>query len=461
MKRIHCDVAIIGAGTAGLAAYRTAAAAGVHAVLIDDGPGGTTCARVGCMPSKALIAAARAAHDARRAGLFGVDAGPVAVDGAAVMARVRAERDYFVASVLEDVAAIPADRRLHGRARFTGPNDLLIDDDTAVTARAIVIAAGSSPVLPDLLAPLRGRVHTSDSIFELDSVPATLAVLGAGAIGLELATAFARLGTRVTVIDKSTRIGGIHDPDAEAVARAALADGIDFRLGAELTEAAPDGDGVRLAWDGDAAGDGRFDCVLAAAGRPPATDPLALATTGLALDADGIPDFDAATGRCCDSMIFIAGDIRGCRPVLHEAARSGRLAGHNAARPDAMRRSAILPPLAITFTDPQIALVGTAFDALPIDAVTGVATFQDNGRVHIDAAGPGILRLYAGHDGDILGATIVGPGAEHLAHLVAMACHSGLAVADLVDQASYHPTIAEVLQNAARSARDALAHADD
>ena len=461
MKRIDCDVAIIGAGTAGLAAYKTAAAAGVHAVVIDDGPGGTTCARVGCMPSKALIAAARTAHDARRAGLFGIGTGPVTVDGHAVMARVRAERDYFVGAVLDDVAAIPADRRLHGRARFTGPNSLDVGDGAAVTARAIVIAAGSAPVLPDLLAPLWDRVHTSDSIFELETLPATLAVLGAGAIGLELATAFARLGTRVTVIDKSPGIGGIKDRDAEQVARTALADRIDIRLGAELIAAAPDGDGIRLTWDGDAAGDGRFDCVLAAAGRPPATDALALAATGLDLDADGIPHFDAATGRCGDSMIFVAGDARGCRPVLHEAARSGRLAGHNAACPDAMRRDAILPPLAITFTDPQIALVGSAFDTLPIDAVTGVATFEDNGRVHIDDAGPGLLRLYAGHDGDILGATIVGPGAEHLAHLVAMACHSGLAVTDLIDQAWYHPTIAEVLQNAARSARDAMAHADD
>lgn len=461
MNRIDCDVAIIGAGTAGLAAYRAATKARAHAVLIDDGPGGTTCARVGCMPSKALIAAARAAHDARGTARFGIATGDVAIDGAAVMARVRAERDYFVASVMEDYDAIPAARRLQGRARFIAADRLAIGDDVEVTAKTIVIAAGSAPQLPEPLEPVRDHVDTSDTIFEIPTLPATLAVLGAGAIGLELAAAFARLGTRVTVIDTAAAIGNIQDSDAERIARDRLSHDIAFRLGAELTAAEAVEGGVCLVWDGENAGEGVFERVLAATGRPPATDALALHATGLELDDHGLPHFDAATGRCGDSGIFIAGDVRGCRPVLHEAARSGRLAGRNAARPDDLHRAASLPPLAIIFTDPQIAMVGTAFDELPSDAVTGVATFADNGRVHIDASGDGVVRLYADHDGNVLGATIVGPGAEHLVHLVAMACTSGLTLADLADQAYYHPTVAEVLQNAARDARNALAHADD
>jgi len=455
---IDCDVAIIGAGTAGLAAYRSATKAGAHAVIVDPGPGGTTCARVGCMPSKALIAAGRAAHVARHAGLFGVQTGPVEIDGVAVMHRVRAERDYFVASVMEDVDAIPAAHRITGRARFAGPDRLTVTDGPNIVARAIVIAVGSVPEIPDLLDPVRDLVHSSDTIFEIATPPNNMAVLGAGAIGLELAAAFARLGTRVTIFDKGDAIGSLADRDAEKVARDRLVRDIDFKLDTDLAAAEPAEGGARLSWEG---GSAIFDCILAAAGRPPANDPLGLDSTGLALDDHGTPHFDASTGRCGDAPIFIAGDARACRPVLHEAARSGRLAGHNAARLDAMRRDATLPALAMIFTEPQIATVGCAFAELPSDAVTGVATFQDNGRVHIDAGGDGILRLYADRDGVLLGATIVGQDAEQAAHLLAMALSCGLTLAELADQVYYHPTVAEVLQQAARDALKVLATADD
>lgn len=455
---IDCDVAIIGAGTAGLAAYRSATKAGAHAVIVDPGPGGTTCARVGCMPSKALIAAGRAAHDARNAGSFGIRTGPVGIDGEAVMRRVRAERDHFVASVLEDVDAIPEDHRIAGRARFAGPGRLTVTDGPDIVARAIVIAVGSAPEIPDLLGPVRDFVHTSDTIFEIPAPPASLAVLGAGAIGLELATAFARLGTRVTMFDTGDAIGNLADADAEKVARDRLSGDIAFRLGTGLRTAMPADGGACLSWDG---GSDIFDCILAAAGRPPADDALGLDSTGLALDDHGIPHFDASTGRCGDAPIFIAGDARACRPVLHEAARSGRLAGHNAARLDAMRRDATLPPLAMIFTEPQIATVGCAFAELPSDAVTGVATFQENGRVHIDAGGDGILRLYADREGGLLGATIVGQDAEQIAHLLAMALSCGLTLAELADQVYYHPTVAEILQQAARAGLRALAATDD
>ncbi|MFD1949488.1 dihydrolipoyl dehydrogenase [Sphingomonas arantia] len=460
MHRIDCDVAIIGAGTAGLAAYKAATAEGAHAVLIEPGPGGTTCARVGCMPSKALIAAGRTAHHARQAAIFGITVGDVTIDGPAVMDRVRRERDYFVASVMEDVAAIPADRHITGHARFTAPGQLSVDGGPDIAARTIVIATGSTPSLPELLEPVAEHVRTSDTIFEIATIPATLAVLGAGVIGLELAAAFARLGTRVTMIDKGDVVAGIADPEAECVARDRLAQDFTIHLGADLTAADLADGKVRLAWDGDNAGNAVFDLVLAAAGRPPVSDTLNLDAAGLDRDDHGTPHFDAGTGRCGDSMVFIAGDARACRPVLHEAARSGRLAGHNAAQPDALRRDPILPPLAITFTDPQIAMVGCEYDELPSDGVIGSATFGDNGRVHIDAAGDGILRLYADHDGTVIGATIVGPDAEHAAHMVALGLACGLTLAELADQAYYHPTVAEVLQNAARDALSTLATDD-
>ncbi|RZK92091.1 MAG: dihydrolipoyl dehydrogenase, partial [Methylobacterium sp.] len=178
MTHQTCDVAVIGAGTAGIAAFRAAEAAGADAVLIERGPGGTTCARVGCMPSKLLVAAAAAAHDARRASLFGVAVSGVSVDGPAVMARVRAERDRFVAGVRDGLDAIPSAKRLAGEARFLDARTLALGDDRRVAFRAAVIATGSSPSIPKPLAPLGDAVLTTDTVFELPDLPASLAVIG-------------------------------------------------------------------------------------------------------------------------------------------------------------------------------------------------------------------------------------------------------------------------------------------
>ncbi len=149
MKTLHTDVAIIGAGTAGLAAYRAARAAGKRALLIEGGQYGTTCARVGCMPSKLLIAAAEAAHAAAHGGPFGVHIdGAVRIDGAQVMARVKSERDRFVGFVLEGVENIPAEDKLRGMARFVEDTVLRVDGHTEVRAGSVVIASGSRPAVP-------------------------------------------------------------------------------------------------------------------------------------------------------------------------------------------------------------------------------------------------------------------------------------------------------------------------
>ena len=147
-RPIACDVAVIGAGSAGLQAYRAAKATGAKVRLIEAGPGGTTCARYGCMPSKLLLAAARSARDVRAAAGFGVKAGEPVIDGKAVMARVRRQRDHSINGVLEEVSAIPSSDKLQGWARFTGPDTLVLDDRTVVTAKAIVIATGARPVTP-------------------------------------------------------------------------------------------------------------------------------------------------------------------------------------------------------------------------------------------------------------------------------------------------------------------------
>lgn len=444
MTERSCDVAIIGAGTAGLKAYKAAVARGGDVVIVERGPGGSTCTRYGCMPSKLLLAAARHAHQARVAATFGIVTGDVLVDAAKLWDRLRRERDRFVAAVLNEYHAIPADRVIHGSARFTGADTIAVGDQRITAKRGIIIATGAHPIVPDMLEPVRNLVHTHETIFELDGLPEAMAVLGAGPVGIELAQAFARLGVSVTVIDPGDTIGGLNDPQTNAAAIEALSDEVTLRLGVEASAAAT-GDGrARLYWDG---GEIVVDLILAATGRPPSLDGLALETTGIALDDHGTPTFDEATRRCGDSRIFIAGDAGAWRPVLHEAARGGRIAGEVAmggapARP--------LPALAVTFTEPNLVEVGTPFDKLPDGASIEDVNVADNGRATADGKGQGLVRLYAGPDGRLLGASIAAPAGEHLGQLVALAIDRGMDAATFADQCWYHPTVEEMLQTVAR-----------
>ncbi|WP_288046213.1 FAD-dependent oxidoreductase, partial [Sphingomonas sp.] len=224
-------MAIIGAGTAGLAAERAARKNGASTVLIDPAFAGTTCATVGCMPSKLLIAAAREAHRIGRAGLFGIDIDAARVDGPAVLRRVRAERDRFAALTRESIESLPDGVAIRARARFTGPDRLLLDTGRIIEARAIIVANGSAPVLPDAFAALRDVAITSETVFELADLPRRLAVIGSGAIGLELAQAFAHLGVEVALFDRADRVANIRCPKVQATLRDILERDLDLHLG--------------------------------------------------------------------------------------------------------------------------------------------------------------------------------------------------------------------------------------
>jgi len=217
--RIETDVAVIGAGTAGLAAYRAVKAAGKRALLIEGGAHGTTCARVGCMPSKLLIAPAEAAHAAARFPAFGMQAVDVKVDRRAVMERVRAERDRFVAFVTDDVEALPESDKLRGHATFIDDRTLLVDDRVLVKAASIVIATGSSPVFPAAWRALGDRLATNEDVFEWNQLPESVAVFGPGVIGLELGQAFHRLGVRVKVFGRGGGVGPLSNPSLIDYAR--------------------------------------------------------------------------------------------------------------------------------------------------------------------------------------------------------------------------------------------------
>ncbi|PXW59143.1 dihydrolipoyl dehydrogenase [Methylobacterium sp. B4] len=455
MRELTCDVAVIGAGTAGIAAHRAALDAGVKSILIEQGPGGTTCARVGCMPSKLLITAANAAHGAREAHRLGIRVGEVAVDGPAVLARMRHWRDRFVASVFEGLDRLPAETRLSGRAVFEGPDRLRIDDHTRLRFKAAVLATGSSPSVPDPLQDLGHRLLTTDTVFDMEDLPASLAVLGAGPVGLELAQAMARLGVETQVFDPGDSLGGLSDPDLKAAAREIFSQAFALHLGAKVERGRVDGDGARLGWDG---GETRVERVLAAAGRPPNVRGIGLELTGARLDERGSPAHDPRSLLCEGSAILIAGDANADRPVLHEASRQGRIAGRNAARiaaGEGAERPERWVALAMVFSEPQIAVIGGGFDE-GADRLVGRADFCDQGRAQVMDEAQGGLRLYAEPGGRLAAAELIGPGAEHLGHILAHAVQDGLDVRRLRERPFYHPTLEEGLDTALSDLADQL-----
>jgi len=457
MKRISVDVAVIGAGTAGLAAYRGAVAAGKRSVLIEGGPYGTTCARVGCMPSKLLIAAAEAAHGVERWPEFGLRLdGNLKVDGRAVMARVKRERDRFVGFVLDGVNAIPEADHVRGHARFVDDRTLAVDDHTTVEFARAVIATGSSPALPSLLRAAGDRLIVNDDVFSWDHLPRSVAVFGPGVIGLELGQALHRLGVDVTLFGRLGHVGPFSDPALRAYARHTFERELKLESNAETLAIERHGDRVRIRFRGE---DGvertaDVDYVIAATGRAPNVRGLALENTSLARDTRGVPLFDRNTMQCGDSAIFIAGDAGDDLPLLHEASDEGRIAGENAARFPDVRAAFRRTPLAVVFSDPQLAVVGARHgDLEPGTFVTGAVSFEDQGRSRVMLRNVGLLHVYADvASGRLVGAEMIGPDAEHIGHLLAWSIQAGLTVDGALAMPFYHPVVEEGLRTALRDA---------
>ena len=444
------DVAIIGAGTAGMAATREAARHTGRIALIDGGPLGTTCARVGCMPSKLLVAAAEAAHAGRISGVFGVHHGPATIDGRAVMQRVRSERDRFVGFVRETVHGFENTELIRENARFEDDFTLRLESGRMITARTTIIATGSSPVVPANLRAAGDRLIGNDDVFEWTDLPGSVAVVGTGVIGLELGQALHRLGVRVRLFGRGHRAGPLTDPAVAGYASRSFTSEIPTSWDADIT-ASREGDQVVLRWGGGQ--EERFDYVISAAGRRPNLRFLGLENTSLAPFDTPVPPYDPLSGRTKAPNIFIAGDANGDLPLLHEAADEGRLAGENAARyPHAFRR-ARRTPLAIVFTDPQIALVGASHAQLAADPkrafTIGEVSFEDQGRARVMGVNRGLLRVYGERGtGRFLGAEMIAPAAEHLAHLLAWAIEAGLTVEQVLQMPFYHPVLEEGVRTA-------------
>lgn len=461
-ETIKIDVAIIGAGSAGLSARRVVVAQRMSALMIDPGPYGTTCARVGCMPSKLLIAAADAAHEVQKASMFGVHAGEVQIDGKAVMARVKFERDRFVGFVNESIDDhIEQGNLLSGRATIVEQNKLSVEkadgSKVIVEFERLVLAVGGRPITPP---PFRHIIEpvliTNEQIFDLEDLPESMLVIGLGVIGIELGQAMSRLGVRTTLLGVGGTIGPIHDPEILEEAKMVFKKELDLHPNYELKSISmlDNNAGVEIHFV-DSDGNERTETyakVLMAAGRRPNMDLLGLENIGVQRDANGEWGINKGTLQLRDLPIYIAGDANNFHPLLHEATDDGRLAGENAVRhPEALAPSR-RTKIAVMFSDPQIAIIGhndRQFHGM--DLAEGKVTYSNQGRARVMGVNQGIFKIYGEyHTGRIVGGEFFGPRAENMAHLLAWAIQAGLTVDDALSMPFYHPVLEEGLRTALR-----------
>ena len=445
------DIAVIGAGASGLSMTYAAARLGLRTVLIERARMGGDCLNAGCVPSKALLAAAHAAEDARRAHRLGVRLAPPEIDWDGVRAHVRRAIDTIAPTDSEarysDLGALV----LKAAARFTAPDTLNVDG-RRITARRIVIAAGSRPALPNLDGLDRVPYLTNETLFEMREKPEHLLILGGGPIGLEMAQAHAGLGCRVSVIEGG-RIAGRDDPELVAPLRAALVrQGVALFEDARAASVSPDGAGLCLVL-----GDGQRIAgshLLIAVGRRPNIEELGLDAGNVRYGPRGIAT-DHGLRSPTNSRVFAIGDIAnpdgiGPRAFTHVGGYHAGLVVRRAIfRLPARLDYGTLPR--VTYTAPELAQVGpTEVEAEKAGHTVSVHRWKmaDNDRAIAEADTAGLVKLVTSR-GRLIGAGIVAPRAGEMVGVCSLAIARGLKPSVLAGMIVPYPTRAEAWKRAA------------
>ncbi|MBM3570398.1 MAG: dihydrolipoamide dehydrogenase [Alphaproteobacteria bacterium] len=447
-ERIEADLCVIGAGSAGLSAAAGAAILGLKVVLFERGRMGGDCLNYGCVPSKALLAAAKTASRIARAGEFGIRLGPAEIDYAAAMDRVRA----VIAAIAptDSVARFTAlgVRVIEAEASFVGPRRVA-GGGVEVDAKWLVVATGSRPSAPPIPGLAETPYLTNETLFDNRARPSHLIVIGGGPIGLEMAQAHIRLSSQVTVLE-AARVLGKDDPElANAVTLALRAEGVAIREGAPIASVARGADGVSVTLDDGTRIAGSH--LLVAAGRKPRIEGLGLERAGIAHGPAGIV-VDRRL-RTSNPRVYALGDVAGGPQFTHVAGWHAGLFLRNALfRLPASVVGAAIP--AVTYTDPELAQVGMTEAAA---RAQGHAVrilrfgFADNDRAQAEGETRGLVKAVVDPRGRILGAGIAGPAAGELIQPWVLAMSKGLKIGALAEAIAAYPTLVEVNKRAATS----------
>lgn len=448
--------AILGAGSAGLTALSEIRRETDDFVVIHDGPFGTTCARVGCMPSKALIHCADQFHNRHHFYSLGIDgAETLEIDTAAVMKRVRRFRDRFTSGVQAgSTDTLKPEQLIQGHGRFVAPNVLEVNGER-IQAEKVIVATGSRPVVPEAWRRLGSQLMTSDDFFDCEQLPRRIAVIGLGVIGVELGQALSWLGVEVIGFEHSNQIGGLQAPETAREAIKWISKSFPIYLG-EAAEVIQEDSKVKVTVS---SGCFEVDAVLATLGRRPNMDQIGLDQIDVSLDEKGMPPFNYLTLQVADLPIFIAGDVNGVRPILHEATQDGLVAARNAIAYPAVTAYSRKTLLAMVFCDPQIAVFGQRYETLEEADIVKVSfkLERNNGRAIVMDQDKGGICLFADKTSKrLLGGELVMHGAEHLVHLLAWAVAQNLTVEQLLQMPYYHPVLEEAVESAIKLLAKAL-----
>lgn len=451
---METDVVVIGAGPGGYAAAFMAADLGLKTLIVDKeaNPGGV-CLYRGCIPSKALLHAAKVVTEAEEASEIGIDFGEVTID----VEKLANWKNGVVEKLTGGLGQLRKARKvehIQGTARFVDSHTLEVEgSDDRVTFKHCIIATGSRPIIPGPLAIGSERVMTSTEALELDSLPENLLVVGGGYIGLELGTVYAALGSAVTVVEMMDSLLATADQDlVKILAKRAEEIFEEIKLGTGVTAMKDTGDGVEVSFKKVADGSEEtqtFEKVLVSVGRRPNSENLGLENTKVVVTKQGFVEIDNQC-RTAEAHIFAIGDVTGQPMLAHRATHQGRLAAEVIHGSKAVFEPHAIP--AVVFTDPELAWTGiTESEAKEAGTPYKVARFPwgASGRALTLGRGEGLTKVIVDPESErVLGVGIVGPGAGELIGEGTLAIEMAATVADVGLTIHAHPTLSETVMEA-------------
>ncbi|KAF5303868.1 hypothetical protein FQR65_LT18932 [Abscondita terminalis] len=436
------DIIIIGAGTAGISAYKEAVKYTSNLLIINKGPWDTTCVRVGCMPSKVLISTANRMHDIQHADEVALSV-QSEINTDRVMQHVQNLRDRFARATLKDVESWEEKHKIDGEAKFINAHTVEVNGQQY---QAKILGINSS--------------HPMKS-FELKTLPKSIAVIGSGVIAIELAQAMHRLGVNTTIFARSKKVGVLTSPSLQAIAQTTLSKELDIKFEILPNSIEDTEHGVAVSFlENDESNTIQVDYVLTATGRSSNLSTLALENIDASFsDLKNLP-IHQATKQLANFPIFIVGDAFTQTPLQHEAAHEGRNVVSSCLNFPKIQDLNTLAPLGIVFCSPEMGMVGQNYAALSksnIEFITGFVSYEKQGRALVLGKNKGAIEVYVDKKTrKLLGAELFVESAEHMAHLLSWMIAEDLTIDEILSKPFYHPTLEEGIRTALKHARRQL-----